>query len=111
MTSISSALNYHLGALIIHACYGDNSGARKLVTSEAENGIFVGWEGVYNPLTDDRQPISKYWGWKYLSVTGLPDGSIFYKYRLGGKQATQYFEVYYPFAIPDTLNETDQSND
>lgn len=36
---------------------------------------------------------------------------VSYKYRLGGKQATQYFEVYYPFEIRDALNETDQSND
>ena len=111
LTSISSALNYHLGALIIHACYGDNSGARKLVTSEAENGIFVGWEGVYNPLTDDRQPIAKYWGWKHLLTLELPGGDVTYKYRIGGKQTTQYFEVSHSFEIRDTLNETNQLND
>lgn len=81
------------------------------MTSEAENGIFVGWEGVYNPLTDDRQPISKYWGWKHLLTLELPGGDVTYKYRIGGKQTTQYFEVSHSFEIRDTLNETIQLND
>lgn len=61
-------------------------------------------------LDDDRQDCS---GGIYSRVENSTSkrDDVSYKYRLGGKQATQYFEVYYPFAIPDTLNETDQSND
>ena len=36
---------------------------------------------------------------------------VSYKYRIGGKQAPQYFEVSHSFEIRDALNETNQSND
>jgi RHS repeat-associated protein len=44
---VSSRLNYALGALVIHACYGDNPSARSLVSP---NGIFYGVKGVFYPI-------------------------------------------------------------
>ena len=55
-------------------------------------------------LDDDRRDCSG------VENSTFQRDDVSYKYRLGGKQATQYFEVYYPFEIPGALNETDQSN-
>lgn len=40
VVSIESSLNYRLRALMIHACYSDNTNSRYLVTPENEGGIF-----------------------------------------------------------------------
>lgn len=60
-------------------------------------------------LDDDRRDCS---GGIYSRVENSTSqrDDVSYKYRIGGKQAPQYFEVSHSFEIRDALNETDQSN-
>jgi hypothetical protein len=72
-TEMDSLIDYKLGALIIHACYGNDSNAQNDLLSN--NGIYWGANGVYSPILVD--PISYLWG--YVKKT------------IGGKQKTNQF--------------------
>ena len=111
LVSISSSLNYHLGALIIHACNSDNGDAKNLVTSAEKGGIFWGWSGTYNPFVDDKQPIVKNWGYELLEIVPIVDHPSAYIYRLGGKQGTKTFTVSYDDEILDPTDSLSTSLD
>jgi hypothetical protein len=78
--TIGANLNYHLGSILIHACFGDNTSARNL---KSDNGIFWGVDVVYYPglvFTGHLvNPISDNWGLSYMNE------------RVGGKQKTNQF--------------------
>ena len=111
LVSISSSLNYHLGALIIHACNSDNGDAKNLVTSAEKGGIFWGWSGTYNPFVDDKQPIVKNWGYELLEIVPIVDHPSAYIYQLGGKQGTKTFTVSYDDEILDPTDSLSTSLD
>ena len=109
--SIESSLNYRLGALIIHVCYGDNTNSRYLVTPENEGGIFWGVSDVYNPFVDDTQPIAKNWGAELHEVIPVPEHPTIYSYRIGGKQGTKTFSVSYEYMLTDYTSQLSISLD
>ena len=78
--TIGSALQYHLGALLIQACDSDGGDIRKLVSL---NGIFSGKTGTYWPSPEN---LAMYWG---RVIVNLPFGGTGYQY--GGKQKTNTF--------------------
>ncbi len=83
--SIRGQIKYHLGALIIHACYSDNNYARSLISNNG--GIFKGTTGVYVPIRGvNTEPISMYWGAERKTVYG--DIEVI---EIGGKQRTSIF--------------------
>ena len=90
--AIKDRLTYKLGALIIHACYGDNANARSLVSTNG--GIFFGVSGVYTPFPgyDDFGPIAKFWGYKAKLVDDLFTSELIETF--GGKQRTNPFSVF-----------------
>jgi len=83
--AIKDYLTYKLGALIIHACYGDNVNARSLVSTNG--GIFFGINGIYYPIPgyDDFDPIAKFWGYDVTTI-----GQVILE-TFGGKQKTNTF--------------------
>ncbi len=80
---IEAQLNYDLGAVIIHACWSNESNAEDLLVSD--NGFFVGQTGVYVPLDPER--LASHSGASYLPV-GIEDILLY-----GGRQRTQKFEA------------------
>jgi hypothetical protein len=77
-----SCIYYKLGALIIHACYGNDSDAQNRLLSD--NGIYWGVNGIFYPIFVD--PISYLWGY---STSGL----IFTTKTIGGQQKTNTFQI------------------
>jgi hypothetical protein len=83
--TIGKALNYHLGALIIHACNSDGSAPHDLVSTN--DGIFVGQTGTYYPIVGVER-IAIHWGYGWES-------SLLANYTVyGGKQKTN--KIYIP---------------
>ncbi len=82
---IYRAIGYKMGALIIHACYGNDSNARLELLSVY--GVYYGVHGVYEPgvpvVGHAVNPIAELWG------DETEDGKRYY----GGKQKTNKFEV------------------
>ncbi len=76
---IDALIDYKLGALIIHACYGNNSDARSRLLST--HGIYWGVHGIYTPFLVD--PIAKLWGEE------KKNGEDYW----GGDQKTNPFEI------------------
>ncbi|MGN1200470.1 MAG: cadherin repeat domain-containing protein, partial [Thermoguttaceae bacterium] len=109
--SIDSSLSYRLGALIIHACYGDNNNSRSLVTPNNEGGIFWGVSNEYSPFADDVQPIAKFWGAELHEVISVPEHPSIYSYRIGGKQGTKTFSVSYEYMLTDYTSQLSISLD
>lgn len=108
LDTIQSALLYHMGALIIHGCYGDNANASKLVTSEESGGIFWGWQGIYNPITSghDHDPIAKNWGAEIVDTSvsiewneSLEEMTVNTSYSIGGAQRTKKIIRSYDFRL------------
>ena len=84
--TIATALNYHLGAIIIQACSSNGSHAQKFLVSS--NGFFSGQTGYYIPLPED---IAFHWGYdtEYVFapfITELIE-------TFGGKQKTKTFSI------------------
>ncbi len=84
--SIEGRLQYHLGAVIIHACDSENANAKSL---KSANGIFSGEPGTYVPIpfTPSVDPIAKHWGIEYEYLAWI--------IQYGGKQKTNYFHTTY----------------
>jgi hypothetical protein len=86
--------NYRLGALIIHACHGDDSDARALLLSA--KGVWWGWSGVFNPATSSYlKYLPKHWGYTYVEEPG-PGGITHIIETFGGSQETNMFQHEYP---------------
>ena len=78
---IDMELTYRLGALIIHACQGDNLNSRKLISP---NGIFKGVDRIYVPVVlDGKECISEHWGIQ---------NHLFYT-EIGGLQGTKTYPI------------------
>jgi hypothetical protein len=80
---------YGLGALIIHACHGNESNARPLLLSV--NGIWWGCTGIFNPVTSNyHRRIAKHWGYNREEEAYL--GGVMVIETFGGEQETEDFE-------------------
>ena len=88
VTTVENSINYHLGALIIHACESDGDAPRSLVS---ENGIFCGQGGTYNPILDDTDPIAKNWSREYVVLETPNSDMPIFGYQIGGAQRTKTF--------------------
>jgi hypothetical protein len=116
--TIGTALNYKLGALVIHACHGNDSTAQADLLS-SNGGIYHGFSGTYTPAPffDDHSSIGDLWGEELIgqhteiaattllsfldSLVGglLPDTEVLVQeYLIGGLQKTKtYNAVAYVF--------------
>ena len=86
---VRAQLEYKLGALILHLCYGDNVHSRGLLSSKA---IFWGWKCIFNPVTTPYTKfIAAHWGYDH-EVDIQPSGTVTTK-TYGGDQETNEFDI------------------